>query len=386
MTSLGDNLDAWTDHYFLKSQRLVQANGDAVVTYAVFMRRPVLLAPRLMLAWMREVAQARGFQFEMMLGDEEGSWIGAGDPVMMYRGKLSDLVVLETLLLQKIGAASVAAAQAYQMCCDLPKAAFLAMDARHCAGTEMAEMMAYAASVGSTAARKSKQARGFVGNATQATAHYFGNTQAMGTIPHAFIGYAGSTLAAAQQLHALYPDDPLTVLVDYFGREITDAIELCQHFPELAAAGKLAVRLDTHGSRYCEGLDPTESYAVLEACSPESFRGYRNDAELNHLIGSGVSAAAVWHMRRSLDTAGYPAVKIVASSGFSPMKCRVMGSAGAPIDVVGTGSFLPEQWSETYATADVIAYDGVERVKVGREFLFAAFARLQNKRQWVSLP
>jgi len=47
-----------------------------------------------------------------------------------------------------------------------------------------------------------------------------------------------------------------------------------------------------------------------------------------------------------------------------------MAVAGAPIDVIGTGSYLPELWTETYATADIIAYDGVRRVKVGREFLF----------------
>jgi nicotinate phosphoribosyltransferase len=40
------------------------------------------------------------------------------------------------------------------------------------------------------------------------------------------------------------------------------------------------------------------------------------------------------------------------------------------LDIVGTGSFIPDAWSETYATADVIAYDGVPRVKLGREFLF----------------
>jgi nicotinate phosphoribosyltransferase len=37
--------------------------------------------------------------------------------------------------------------------------------------------------------------------------------------------------------------------------------------------------------------------------------------------------------------------------------------------VIGTGSYLPELWSETYATADIIAYDGVPMVKAGREFL-----------------
>jgi nicotinate phosphoribosyltransferase len=47
-----------------------------------------------------------------------------------------------------------------------------------------------------------------------------------------------------------------------------------------------------------------------------------------------------------------------------------MAEANAPIDIIGTGSFLPENWTETYATADIIEYDGVNRVKLGREFLF----------------
>jgi nicotinate phosphoribosyltransferase len=46
-----------------------------------------------------------------------------------------------------------------------------------------------------------------------------------------------------------------------------------------------------------------------------------------------------------------------------------MGVAEAPIDVIGTGSYLPELWSETYATADIVAYDDVPSVKTGREFL-----------------
>ena len=46
-----------------------------------------------------------------------------------------------------------------------------------------------------------------------------------------------------------------------------------------------------------------------------------------------------------------------------------MALAKAPIDVVGTGSFLPERWSETYATADIVEYDGKPMVKVGREWL-----------------
>jgi nicotinate phosphoribosyltransferase len=108
---------------------------------------------------------------------------------------------------------------------------------------------------------------------------------------------------------------------------------------------------------------------VLERNAPLSLRGYRTEQELRHLTGTGVSAAAIWHMREQLDRAGFPKVRIVASSGFTPAKCKTMAVANAPIDVVGTGSYLPEIWTETYATSDIVDYDGVASVKIGREFL-----------------
>jgi nicotinate phosphoribosyltransferase len=233
----------------------------------------------------------------------------------------------------------------------------------------MAELMAYAASVGSARARRKAGAKGFLGNATDATAHYFGQPGGMGTMPHAIIGYAGSTVRAAEMFHETYPDVPMTVLVDYYGLEVTDSIAVCRRFPELARAGTLGLRIDTPGGRYVEGLDPPGSYAVLERHVPGAIRGYRTESQLRHLIGTGVSAAAIWRLREQLDAAGFPNVRIVASSGFGPEKCKIMAEARAPVDVIGTGSFLPQKWSETYATADIIEYDGKSSVKVGREFL-----------------
>ena len=79
---------------------------------------------------------------------------------MVYiTGSLAMLSDLETLALQKVGPACVAAHNAYQMCLALPEVAFLAMEARHCAGAEMQEMMAYAAAVGSAAAQRRGRAR-----------------------------------------------------------------------------------------------------------------------------------------------------------------------------------------------------------------------------------
>ncbi|MBV1795946.1 nicotinate phosphoribosyltransferase [Siccirubricoccus sp. G192] len=359
---------ARTDTYFNRTRAVVQRFGDCHVTYAVFLRRPVVSAPRLMMEWLQEVARARATRFDIELMHPEGTWVGAGDPILYLSGSLAQLADLETLYLQKLGPPCVAAHNAYQMCLELPQVRFLAMEARHCAGFEMQEMMAYAASVGSTAAQK-EGAKGFTGNANDATAHWFGAPRGFGTMPHALIGYAGSTLRAAEMFHESFPELDLTVLVDYFGREITDGLAVCRRFPDLAAAGRLAFRLDTHGGRFLEGLDPAESYAVLERHVPGAIRRYRSETELRHLVGTGVSAAAIWRVREALDAAGFPKVRIVASSGFGVGKCRVMAEARAPIDVVGTGSFLPDIWSETYATADIVAYDGEARVKLGREFL-----------------
>ena len=161
----------------------------------------------------------------------------------------------------------------------------------------------------------------------------------------------------------------MTVLVDYYGREITDALTVCRRFPDLASDGNLSFRLDTHGGRFIEGLDPQASYAVLERHAPLAVRRYRNDKELRLLTGTGVSAAGIFHLRENLDREGFDRVKITASSGFDVTKCKVMADVGAPIDIVGTGSYLPENWTETYATADIVSYDGKPSVKVGREFL-----------------
>ena len=105
------------------------------------------------------------------------------------------------------------------------------------------------------------------------------------------------------------------------------------------------------------------------AIRPARSGGSAATPSLRYLVGTGVSAAAIWRMREALDEAGFPRVRIVASSGFNVDKCRVMADAQAPVDVVGTGSYIPEHWGETYATADIVDYDGEARVKVGREFL-----------------
>src|SRR2546423_4907586 len=256
-------LAAQTDSYFLKTKAIVGHFGDSPATYAVFMRRPVISAPQFAVEFLESVASERGERFEIELKHPEGAWVGAGDPILYVSASLFHLVDLETVLLQRLGPACVAAYNAYAMCADLPKVAFMAMDARHCAGAEMAAMMAYAAAVGSAVAQRETGAVGFVGCAADATARFFGQERGLGTMPHALIGYAGSTVRAAEMFRGVFPDESMTVLIDYFGHELSDAVAVAGRFADLAAAGHLAVRIDTPGSRYCEGLDPTRSYQGL---------------------------------------------------------------------------------------------------------------------------
>jgi nicotinate phosphoribosyltransferase len=150
---------------------------------------------------------------------------------------------------------------------------------------------------------------------------------------------------------------------------------------------KLGVRLDTHGGRFMDLLDYDLSvkcvgewlhrqgeWPIVKQVMGEDAFEIASDAVRDRvralLFGKGVSAAAIIYMKQCLVKFGYPDVQIVASSGFNLRKCRIMANARAPIDMIGTGSFLPETLSETYATADIYAYNGVFSVKVGREGVF----------------
>jgi len=213
-------------------------------------------------------------------------------------------------------------------------------------------------------------------------------------MPHGLIGYAGSTLRAAQMYVETFPRDNLTVLVDYFGREYTDALEVCrwwfkEHLPSLPAADRtLSLRIDTHGDRFAEGLTYDDSVDILANWLHvlNEYEAVRNvmgeeafDADTLNIVkdrvrrvlfGTGVSVAAVIKLRQTLDQAGFNAAKIVASSGFNLFKCKMFGNARAPVDVIGTGSFIPDPYADTYATADVFLFDGELNVKLGREKLF----------------
>src|SRR5215207_6694632 len=104
-----DDLAAHTDSYFLKTKAVVGKFGDKQASYAVFMRRPVISAPRFAAEFVEAMAAARGTSVEIEINHPESAWVGAGEPILYVTGPLCHLVDLETVLLQKLGPACVAA-------------------------------------------------------------------------------------------------------------------------------------------------------------------------------------------------------------------------------------------------------------------------------------
>ena len=76
----------WTDHYFRRTKEVVGRFGDAIVTYALFLRRPVVSAPRLAIDWLHEMAARRKVRFDVELRYEEGKWVCASEVVIYVTG------------------------------------------------------------------------------------------------------------------------------------------------------------------------------------------------------------------------------------------------------------------------------------------------------------
>jgi nicotinate phosphoribosyltransferase len=380
-----------TDKYFTNTARIVEAHGDAKVTYAVFMRRRVVAALEPTIRLINRLVP--GTKIKRFFN--EGDLVPSEKKMLEITGSMAKLSEIETLLLQKTGFPCVSANNAYEMCRAIPTAGFMDMHARHASGAEMNILAAYGASVGSEAAKRADaKVKGFIGSSQDLTAPLFGAEQGMGTMPHALVGFTGGDVLEAMKLFAKTIPEAKTLiaLVDYNGEEISDSVKCARWFYEEAKLHKqgksFGIRLDTHGGRFAEGLDYETSVETVgqwldvpgEYNIVESILGMRAfqldpgnilvDKVRRILFGTGVSVASIIHARLALDKAGFREAQIVGSSGFDPQKCQVMGAAKAPLNVVGTGSFLPATLTETYATADIIAYDGVKRVKVGREFLY----------------
>jgi nicotinate phosphoribosyltransferase len=131
----------------------------------------------------------------------------------------------------------------------------------------------------------------------------------------------------------------VTVLVDFENDSVNTAIEVAS-----ALGPRLwGVRLDTSESLVDQSL-------------------WR---EMGDFKPTGVNPQLVWKVRDALDDAGFPAVRIVVSGGFTVEKIREFEQNEVPVDAYGVGSSLIRGSNDF--TGDIVLTDGRPSAKVGRQ-------------------
>jgi nicotinate phosphoribosyltransferase len=182
---------------------------------------------------------------------------------------------------------------------------------------------------------------GAIGVSTDAQASWWGS-QGVGTVPHALIAaYGGDTVLATRKFaERIGPEVRLISLVDFENDCVRTSVEVAR-----ALGDRLyGVRLDTS-----EMLVDRSLWDQLGTFKP-----------------TGVNPQLVWTVRRALDQAGFPGVKIVVSGGFTVEKIRDFERERVPVDGYGVGSSLFQGRFDF--TADVVLVDGRPCAKVGREY------------------
>ena len=182
---------------------------------------------------------------------------------------------------------------------------------------------------------------GAIGVSTDAQASWWGS-QGVGTVPHALIAaYGGDTVLATRKFaERIGPEVRLISLVDFENDCVRISVEVAR-----ALGDRLyGVRLDTS-----EMLVDRSLWNQMGTFKP-----------------TGVNPQLVWNVRRGLDQAGFPGVKIVVSGGFTVEKIRDFERERVPVDMYGVGSSLFRGRFDF--TADVVRVEGKPCGKVGRSY------------------
>ena len=79
-----DLIKSYTDSYFLKSKEIIKKNGDIIVTYAIFIRRPGIIALKIAIDWIKQIAKERNIKIQTSSPFKEGDHLLlTGDPALI---------------------------------------------------------------------------------------------------------------------------------------------------------------------------------------------------------------------------------------------------------------------------------------------------------------
>lgn len=289
--------------------------------------------------------------------------------VMEIEGSFGELVTLETeyLGMLSLSGAATNMAAIVQAAGDVP---VVDMAARHYP-PEIIEVIAVAAAVGGAAGTSTPighkgvhERFGVTDDRIQIGSDLPRSFELYGSIPHSLNAvYAGSSIDSAAAYHERYPDVPLTVLLDFEGRERDICTEAVRRF----GSNLYAVRLDTSADRIHQGGHDKPVRALeMRILSQTSDRDAAQEALARYGFGPGVTIEAAYAIRDLLDSLGAKTTKLVLSSGFDLEKVRAFKACEAPMDSIGTGSWV----KFTFFTSDIIRVfengQWVQRCKAGR--------------------
>lgn len=331
-----------SDEYFNRSAAIVTDTPlfNKRVRYCVFARAAGLVCGlNRAVAWIDE--QCLGSL--RVCARSDGDRFLPNQAILTIEGLFGELVNLETTYLGML-AFSGAANEMHRIVEAAGGVPVVDMSPRHYP-YEIIEQIAYAAAIG-----------GAIGTSTRAGLRYVHRWlgcgadrirvgdgpprefKLYGSIPHALNAvFDGSSIKAAQAYAQRFPDVPLTVLIDFEGTEL----DVCREAARVFGARLDAVRLDTHGGRIHQGghdKPPVELARRILAQAPDP-QAARYALE-RWGAGPGVTIEAAYNVRRTLDECGAQHTKILVSSGFTTEKVAAFRAAAAPIDGIGTGSWV----------------------------------------------
>ena len=136
-----------------------------------------------------------------------------------------------------------------------------------------------------------------------------------------------------------HPRHPLArnVLIDFEGQEL----DVCRKAYEVFGSSLHAVRLDTHGGRLHQGgHDQPVPDLVDRILAAAEDKEAAHKALDQYGFGPGVTIEAAYNVRRALDEAGAKDTNLVVSSGFTAEKVAAFRACRAPMDAIGTGSWV----------------------------------------------